>query len=105
MKVENIFKSIPENLEDEVFESLQQNEKIKIERVVSKGHVSPESGWYDQENDEWVLVLKGSAIIVFEEGEEVTLEAGDYINILAHLKHKVSWMDPEVVTVWLAIHY
>lgn len=105
MKTANIFEAIPKNRDDEFFELLEQNEKVKIERIVSKGHTSPETGWSDQENDEWVLLLKGAAILVFESGGEVNLAAGDYINIPARTKHKVTWTDREVETVWLAIHY
>lgn len=105
MKLKNIFKSIPDNLNEEIFEELVQSKDIKIERIISKGHVSPESGWYDQEQNEWVIVLKGEAIISFESEKEVTLGVGDYLNVPAHTKHKVSWTDPDTETIWLAVHY
>ena len=105
MQLKNIFESIPDNLDEEIFEQLVQGEHVKIERIISKGHRSPESGWYDQEQNEWVIVLKGEAIISFENGKEVNLEAGTYINIPAHKRHKVSWTDPKTETIWLAIHY
>ncbi len=105
MKLKNIFESIPDNLDEEIFELLVQSENVKIERIISKGHTSPESGWYDQEQNEWVIVLKGEAIISFENGKEVNLKAGSHINIPAHKKHKVSWTDPKIETIWLAIHY
>ena len=105
MSEDNIFASIPEKLDDEFFELLLQNEKVKIERIVSKGHTSPATGWHDQQRNEWVLLLKGAAIIVFEDGGELNLGEGDYVNITAHTKHNVKWTDPETETVWLAIHY
>jgi len=105
MKLENIFESIPDDLEDEIADLLVQNEKVQIERIVSKGHASPATGWYDQEKDEWVIVLKGAAIIVFENDSEIKLEKGDYLNIPAHTRHKVTWTQTESETVWLAIHY
>ncbi|MDT8317429.1 MAG: hypothetical protein RQ824_05500, partial [bacterium] len=58
MDLKNIFESIPNNLDEEVFELLLQNENIKIERIISKGHRSPESGWYDQKKSEWVIVCR-----------------------------------------------
>lgn len=103
--LKNIFSAIPDNLETEVFEQLLQGDGVTIERIVSRGHHSPESGWYDQDDNEWVLVLKGAAIIVFEDDETITMAAGDFINIPAHRKHRVDWTDPNRETVWLAVHY
>ena len=105
MKPANIFKSIPKNLEEEFTELLTQNENVRIERIVSKGQTSPASGWYDQPDNEWVIVLKGAAIIRFEKDDEIKLEVGDHLNIPAHTRHKVAWTDPESETVWLAVHY
>ena len=105
MKLKNIFESIPDNLDEEIFELLVQSENVKIERIISKGHRSPKSGWYDQERSEWIIVLKGEAIISFENGKKVNLKAGSHINIPAHKRHKVSWTNPKAETIWLAVHY
>lgn len=105
MNSENIFQSIPEVIEEEIFETLAQSNNVKIERIISKGHQSPESGWYDEIRNEWVIVLKGEAIIAFESGEQEKLVEGSFINIPAHTKHRVSWTKPNTETVWLAIHY
>ncbi len=101
----NIFDAIPENIESEIFELLAKSDGTRIERIISKGHKSPDSGWYDQETNEWVLVLRGEAMLLFEDETSVNLKAGDYINIPAQKKHKVAWTDPEIETVWLAVHY
>lgn len=101
----NIFDDIPEDLRREVVESLVDNDKVTIERIISKGHTSPDSGWYDQDSNEWVIVLKGAAVLSFADESTVKLEAGDHINISAHEKHRVSWTDPDIETIWLAIHY
>ena len=105
MKTNNIFEGIPENLDQEIFESLVEKNQVKIQRIISKGHISPSQGWYDQEQDEWVVVLKGAATLSFEKGEDRDLKVGDYIEIPAHTKHRVSWTNPDVETIWLAIHY
>ncbi len=105
MKLANIFASIPENLDDERIDLLAQNENVRIERIISKGHTTPAADWYDQEKDEWIIVLKGAAILAFENGEDVRLESGDYLNIPAHTRHRVKWTQPDLETVWLAIHY
>lgn len=101
----NIFDAIPKDLSNEVFEDLVSSNKVKIERIISKGHTSPDVGWYDQEQSEWVIVIAGSAIIGFDDKPAVTLKAGDYLNIPAHQKHKVAWTEPDIETVWLAVHY
>jgi len=101
----NLFESLPVSLHEEVITSILEAENLRIERIVSKGHKSPESGWYDQEQNEWVVVLKGGGKLVFEDGEEQRLGPGDYINIPAHKKHRVTWTDPKTETIWLAIHY
>lgn len=105
MLVKNIFESIPDNLGEEIFELLVQSGDIKIERIISKGHKSPESGWYDQELNEWVILLKGNAVISFEDEADIKLKAGSHINIPTHKRHRVSWTNPETETIWLAIHY
>jgi len=101
----NIFESLPTNLESEVFESILKTDNIELERIISKGHKSPESGWYDQEKNEWVMVMSGCATLSFEDKADVTLKAGDYITIPAHQKHKVAWTAPDSETIWLALFY
>lgn len=103
--MKNIFENIPTDLSDEVFENLAASDHVKIERIISQGHSSPESGWYDQEHNEWVMVLKGSAKLSFNNQPSVMLNKGDYLTIDAHQKHKVDWTDPEGETVWLAVHF
>lgn len=104
-KTGNIFAPLPANLTAEQFENIVQSAHIKIERIISKGHSSPESGWFEQGHSEWVMVLQGSAQIVFEDHSSVTLKAGDYLEIAPFSKHKVSWSDPDIETIWLAVHY
>lgn len=103
--MKNIFETIPDNIDTEIFEQLAAGNGTRIERIVSKGHTSPASGWYDQDENEWVLLLTGGAVLLFEDNSSINLKAGDYINIPAHRKHKVTWTDPETETVWLAVFY
>jgi len=103
--MKNIFDTIPENIESEIFESLVENEHVQIERIISKGHTSPETGWYDQGHNEWVIILQGEAVLAFADGSKRNMKTGDYINIAAHQKHKVEWTNPDIETIWLAIHY
>ncbi|MGB5277099.1 MAG: cupin domain-containing protein [Gammaproteobacteria bacterium] len=101
----NVYKLIPEDLSEEVTERLVQSNNVKIERIISMGHTSPDAGWYDQEQNEWVLVLKGTASIAFENEAVANLEEGDYIHIPAHQKHRVISTSSVTETIWLAIFY
>ncbi|MBI5843589.1 MAG: cupin domain-containing protein [Deltaproteobacteria bacterium] len=104
--VKNIFAEVPENLPDEFVESLLLRAGFKLERIVSKGHASPPGFWYDQDNDEWVMLVSGNAEILFEgEDEPRTMSSGDWVLIPAHRRHRVLWTDPENDTVWLALHF
>jgi cupin 2 domain-containing protein len=105
MKTTNIFENIPKELKEELFEEILSKANLKIERIVSKGHITPDEQWYDQESDEWVIVLQGEAVLSFENADDVKLKCGDYLNIPAHTKHRVSWTLPESETIWLALHY
>lgn len=105
IQLSNFMEFILEKVNEEIFEEIVQSENIKIERIISCGQSSPESGWYDQEKSEWVMVLEGKAILEFEGGNEVELGKNDFITILPHQKHKVKWTDPEQKTIWLAVHY
>lgn len=105
MNKSNIFDLIPATLKDELFEELISKDALKIERIVSHGHTTPQNEWYDQRNNEWVILLQGEAIISFLNEDEIRLKAGDYINIPAHKKHRVSWTKLDENTVWLAVHY
>jgi cupin 2 domain-containing protein len=101
----NLLTSLPDHIDHEQVDELLSQPNVKIERILSKGQTSPETGWYDQEENEWVVVLQGAGEITFEDGDKVRLQPGDYINIPAHRRHKVSWTDPENVTVWLTVVY
>ncbi|MDD3442812.1 cupin domain-containing protein [Sulfurimonas denitrificans] len=105
LQSKNIFSDIPASLKEEFFETLLSSKNIKIERIISYGHVTKEGEWYDQSQNEWVILLSGEAVLLFVDGEEVHLRGGDYINIPAHKKHRVSWTTPKQESVWLAIHY
>jgi cupin 2 domain-containing protein len=107
MDFDNLFDDFPEEFdEDEFIEDLVDNDNVRIERIVSQGHSSPENFWYDQDEDEWVVVLAGGAGLVFEDEEdEKVLRPGDHIRIPAHKRHRVAWTAPDEETVWLAVFY
>ena len=106
MEAENLFGDIPADLPEELCTPLLQKSGFRVERIVSQGHASPPGFWYDQEENEWVIVLEGGAAVEIEGcSETLKLRRGSYMNIPAHTKHRVVSTDPSAKTVWLAIHY
>lgn len=104
-KVENIFK-LPHKLpSEELFEILLNNDRVLIERVVSTGQITPEGEWYDQERDEWLIVLQGEGELGYEDGSRIKLSKGDYLLIPAHQKHRVEYTSSEPPCIWLTIFF
>jgi len=103
----NMFAELPSAaLADEAVADLLTGPNVKVERIVSTGQASPAGHWYDQDWNEWVILLRGGARLLFEdEADARPLGPGDYVHIVAHRRHRVLWTDPEQVTVWLAVHY
>jgi cupin 2 domain-containing protein len=106
MITDNLFANVAHQLPDEQIVELLSAQNVRIERIVSTGHATALDEWYDQDRSEWVLLLAGSAGLIFEgESEPLRLEPGSYVHIAAHVRHRVAWTDPLVPTIWLAIHY
>ncbi len=106
LKANNIYAHIPRALGEELLQTICRGGSFRLERIVSKGHATPADEWYDQDWDEWVIVLSGHARLRLE-GEEVLIELGpgDYLHLPAHRRHRVEWTSLEEETVWLALHY
>lgn len=100
----NLLASIPASLPQELTETLVRAKNLRIERIVSYGHASPLDFWYDENENEWVLLIQGASRLRFED-EEVEMKAGDWIDIPAHRKHRVEWTTPDGPTIWLAVFY
>lgn len=75
---------------------------FRLERIVSRGAASPDGFWYDQENPEWVALVRGAAVLEFRSGS-LALRAGDFLRIPAHLEHRVA--ETSADAVWLAAHF
>jgi cupin 2 domain-containing protein len=102
----NLFTDLYRHLPQEEISTLLEADDVRIERIVSHCHASPESFWYDQEQHEWVVVLKGAAKLRFEgEAQPLEMKPGDFAIIPAHKKHRVEWTTPDEPTVWLAVYY
>ena len=101
----NLLDDLPADLPEELLQTLLTAPGIRIERIVSQGHRSPDGFCYDQDTHEWVLLIRGAARLRFEGEAPIELTAGSYLNIPAHRRHRVEWTDPNQPTIWLAIHY
>lgn len=100
-----LFRDIPEQLPEELIEALAEKKDVRIERIVSRGHHSPEDFWYDVGQAEWVVVVQGEGCLAFPDGrEDVTLTAGDYIFLAAHEKHRVKSTAKDIDTIWIAVY-
>lgn len=100
----NLLADLPAKLPDETFQSLAAGSGVRIERIVSYGHSSPPDFWYDQDEAEWVVVLKGAARLQFED-RTVEMRTGDFVKIPAHQKNRIDWTTPDEPTIWLAVFY
>lgn len=104
--VKNLCKDLPETLPEELIDLLAGNEHVRIERIVSTGHASSPDHWYDQAEHEWVMVVQGEAILVFDESDHpIRMKRGDHLLIPAHRRHRVEWTSPEEPTVWVAVFF
>lgn len=97
----NLFSNHPAAGVEEAFSTLFDARGCRIERIVSHGHASPAGFWYDQEEDEWVMLVQGAATLAFDDGRRLTLQAGDWVTIPAHCRHRVESTAAD--TVWLAV--
>ena len=104
-KVENIFKLPNELPQNELFESLFKNDRVFIERIVSMGQITPEGEWYDQDKNEWLIVLQGEGELSYKDGSRIKLNPGDYLFIPAHEKHRVDYTSTKPPCIWLTIFF
>ena len=98
----NLFTPNVKGVTQEQFETLFQTPDIHIEKITSHGQTS--SQWYEQDRNEWVVLIEGEGILLFEkDSQKVHLKKGEHIYISKMKKHKVIYTSSP--TVWLAIHF
>lgn len=108
-EIKNIFE-LPEQLPGEelfetLFETSWHNDQISFKRIISTGQTTPEGEWYDQEQNEWLIVLQGSGELSYEDNSRIKLTTGDYLYIPAHQKHRVEYTSTEPPCIWLALFF
>lgn len=102
MKPESIYSHISEAGEEEKFDLLMKLPNCRIDRIVSCGHSSPQGFWYDQENDEFILLMQGEVVLEFED-RMITMKAGDYMHIPKNCKHRLEKSSIDPVCIWLCV--
>ena len=101
----NLFAPLPPPAPVETLSVLWQTPGVRVEQIVSWGHVTPPDEWYDQQTDEWVVLLSGAARLrIAGRVEFLEMRPGDWMLIPARMRHRVEWTDPDQETFWLAIH-
>ena len=102
----NLFDDLPASLAQELVEVIAECQHVRIERIVSTGQCSPDGFWYDQQEAEWVILLKGGAKLRFEGDEDpIVMRPGDHALIPPHRKHRVEWTSADEPTIWLAVFF
>jgi cupin 2 domain-containing protein len=101
----NLFTSLDRAADEEQVLLLLATPDTRIERIVSTGQASPPGFWFDQDWDEFVLLVSGAAELRVE-GETTarSLRVGDHLRIPAHVRHRVEWTSASEPTIWLAVH-
>ncbi|KAF7598925.1 MAG: cupin [Candidatus Dactylopiibacterium carminicum] len=97
----NLLHPLPAAGAEEHFQTLLSRPGVRMERIVSDGQASPPGFWYEQAEDEWVLLLQGNATLEYSDGIIYALTSGDSLLIPAGLRHRVMHTGPR--TVWLAL--
>lgn len=96
------------DFKNEIFENIintKDLKNLKIERIISKGQISEKDFWYNQEENELVILLEGNAILEIENQGELKLTKGDYLILNKNVKHKINYTSKIPECIWLAIHY
>ncbi len=104
MEIKNIYLQKNKNRKSEIIEDIISTKSFKLEKISSFGYPTPNNEWYNQDRNEWVLLLKGQATLKFKKDDyKINLNEGDYIHIEKHLEHRVEYTSEDAL--WLCIHY
>ncbi len=98
----SLFTHLEPEASEETFVTLFEKAGVKIESIASHGQASPEDFWYDQPGDEWVMIMRGEAVLEVQDQEPLSMHPGDHVMIPRHVRHRVARTTPD--TLWLAVH-
>jgi len=105
IQIENFYTGFKTNPLLENYIDVLNGNKFRLEKIISKGYKTPKTKWLSESVDEFVLLLKGKAEILFETGQIVELKEGDYLIIPSNTKHKVVKTSIRPLCYWLTIHF
>lgn len=102
-RLQHLLHNLPAPGPEEHFEDILTRPGVRMERIVSDGQASPPGFWYQQDHDEWVVVLQGAGHLEYDNGDIHRLATGDAVLIPAGRRHRVAYTASR--TVWLALHF
>ena len=105
IQIKNFYSGFKTNPLLENYIDILNGNKFRLEKIISKGYKTPNAKWLSESVDEFVLLLKGKAEILFETGQIVELKEGDYLIIPSNTKHKVIKTSIRPLCYWLTIHF
>src|SRR3989442_15264586 len=92
MTVINLFSGFASGSTAELVDVLVQTGRCRLERIVSTGHATSPNEWYDQDTNEGVALLRGSAGRRLEDNDAVVvMRPVDHLLIPAHRPHRLEW--------------
>lgn len=105
MKRGSVCAALADAVKRERFQTLLRARGVKIERIVSRGQSTPAGKWLKARKGEWVVLLKGAAVLRFKRGGRIVrMKPGDYVSIAAGEAHRVERTATDTPTIWLAVH-
>ena len=78
----NLFDDLPGQADEELFTELLRRKGVRIERIVSTGQSTPADKPYNQEYDEWVLLVSGSAGLWFSAAKRARLSRNYFVQLV-----------------------
>jgi cupin 2 domain-containing protein len=99
MQTGNLFTDAAVPKQGERVDTILSHRNLVIERIVSSAFIAPQE--YRQAQDEWVLLVRGEALIEIE-GQSVSLKSGDYLFLPADVPHTLAHSSEGAM--WLAVH-